>query len=96
MPYQCIPLFLSPDWSGSSKPKKFIQVGGILRSGIVSGAYLKAKIKISDDAEEGSSDDEFDEEDDEFGEKRKTLDKNLAQNEEEKSKAKHEIINHLL
>jgi hypothetical protein len=24
MPYQCIPLFLYPDWFGSSKPKKFI------------------------------------------------------------------------
>lgn len=52
MAYKRYPLFLEPDWYGSSSSTPIVQVSGILRSGIPSGATIKAAIKIRESTEE--------------------------------------------
>lgn len=44
LPYQILPLFLEADWFNTYAEKEHVQVGGILRSGVLSGATMKAKI----------------------------------------------------
>ena len=59
LPYQILPLFITNGWySYGNKQPVVIQVGGIMRSGNVSGAVLKCSVKITDLDEE--SDDEND------------------------------------
>lgn len=47
LPYQQLPLFVGPDWFGyGSDYRPIVQVGGILRSGELSGASIKAAVRI--------------------------------------------------
>lgn len=59
LPYDQIPLFTEADWYRTSIEKPLLQVGGILRSGIASGAFIKASCKVTlVDEEEGSESEE--------------------------------------
>ena len=69
MPYDLMPLFLYPDWYAGETQKEKIQVGGILRSGHASGAYLKAKICVHDGSEGEESDESHDSSDDDDGDR---------------------------
>ena len=60
LPYEIIPLFLYPDWQSNESQKQFVQVGGITRSGLISGAYIKAKVSIEEDESDGDDDDDSD------------------------------------
>ena len=62
MPYAEIPLFLYPNWFAKNE-EVFTQVGGILRSGIVSGAVIKAKVVMSPKETPDDEDDEDEERD---------------------------------
>lgn len=58
LPYQILPLFITNEWYNyGNKQPVVIQVGGIMRSGNVSGAVIKCTIKITD--LEHTSDDDF-------------------------------------
>lgn len=58
LPYEQLPLFLGAEWHKGSVQKPIVQVGGILRSGNLSGASIKALIKMTaasgDDEDESS------------------------------------------
>ena len=63
LPYEQLPLFTQADWFEGSIQKPIVQVGGILRSGNVSGASIKGLIKMTslDSSDEDDSDEEEDE-----------------------------------
>jgi hypothetical protein len=52
LPYTQFPLFTKTDWFKDAIQKPIVQVAGILRSGNLSGATLKAKIQMSLEEEE--------------------------------------------
>lgn len=52
MSYQRIPLFLQPDWYRGGAATPLVQVSGILRSGVPSGATIKAAVKMRECTEE--------------------------------------------
>lgn len=60
LPYTQLPLFTAVDWYPSPIDKPIVQVAGLLRSGNLSGASIKASIEVQP-AE--SSDEDSDEED---------------------------------
>jgi len=49
LPYEEIRLFLKPDWFKTGKEKEIVQVGGVLRSGILAQSCLKAAISVEQD-----------------------------------------------
>ena len=46
LPYEEIRLFLKPDWFKTGREKEIVQVGGVLRSGILAQSVLKAAIEV--------------------------------------------------
>ena len=56
LPYKTIPLFVNNDWFSSVEDQRVVQVSGIMRSGILSNAFLKADIKLVEKNEQEGSD----------------------------------------
>jgi hypothetical protein len=46
LPYKEMPLFLNAEWFQNFQANDLVQMGGILRSGVLSGASIKAEIKM--------------------------------------------------
>lgn len=61
LPYKRFPLFAKSEWFKGPSPQNIVQVSGILRSGVPTGASLKGMIKIRE-AEEEPTQDEKEEE----------------------------------
>lgn len=61
LPYDQLPLFTSNDWHRGAENSPIVQVGGILRSGKLSGASIKARVRMrpaGDDEEEESEEED--------------------------------------
>ena len=57
LPFDQLPLFTENEWTRSVIQSPVVQVEGILRSGKLSGASIKAKIKLTDVDKEESDED---------------------------------------
>ena len=60
LPYMQLPLFTPVDWYPSPLDKPIVQVGGILRSGNLSGASIKVSLAVTlaEESEEGSDEED--------------------------------------
>lgn len=61
LPYGQLPLFTANDWSRRASSSPIVQVAGILRSGKLSGATIKAGIRMKESGEDDSADAEEEE-----------------------------------